>query len=78
MAVGKFSLWQLAGFHCGSWQFFIVAIGRILQEMLRLIADGDEGGGGDTQLNNLNNTILQKNLISQTIFPIEIRFSNKI
>lgn len=26
--MNNFSLWQLAGFHYGSWQVFIVAIGR--------------------------------------------------
>ena len=28
MPVGNFPLWQLAGFHYASWQFFIVAVGR--------------------------------------------------
>jgi hypothetical protein len=29
MAVGSFSLWQLATFHYASWQFFIVAVGSL-------------------------------------------------
>ena len=28
VAVGHFSLWQLADFYCGSWPFFIVAVGK--------------------------------------------------
>ena len=27
MAVGSFSLWQLATFRCASWQLFIVPVG---------------------------------------------------
>ena len=30
MAVGAFSLWQLAHFCCGSWRIFVVAIGAFL------------------------------------------------
>ena len=28
VAVGYFLLWQLAVFRCGSWPFFIVALGQ--------------------------------------------------
>ena len=30
MAVGAFSLWQLARFRCGSWRIFVVAVGTFL------------------------------------------------
>ena len=30
VAVGAFSLWQLAEFRCGSWRIFIVAVGEIV------------------------------------------------
>jgi len=29
VAICSFSLWRLAEFRCGDWQFFVVAIGRI-------------------------------------------------
>ena len=31
MAVGSFSLWQLATFHYASWQFFIMVVGNIFK-----------------------------------------------
>ena len=30
MAVGAFSLWQLARFRCGSWRVLVVAVGAFL------------------------------------------------
>lgn len=30
VAVGAFSLWQLALFRCGSWRIFVVAVGEIV------------------------------------------------
>ncbi len=30
VAIDRFSLWRLAGFRCGDWQVFVVAIGNIL------------------------------------------------
>ena len=37
MAVGAFSLWQLAHFRCGSWRISVVAVGGIsLWQLARL------------------------------------------
>ena len=30
MALGHFSLWQLANFRCGTWPIFVVELGRFL------------------------------------------------
>jgi hypothetical protein len=76
VAVGRFSLWQLAGFHCDSWQVFIVTVGRFSLWQLA----GFHCGSWQFFIVAIGRILqdIAKNLISQTIFPIEIRFSNKI